>query len=110
MTRGIAHVSFSGGGMFMPARDPYDRQMLAEHVLSWVRTSGKVQVLIGSERWIVHQRRGSSGVCCVGCGCRIGSACYFAAGDPAPYCVTCALGDRAEPAQLQPMTERRMSS
>ena len=110
MTRGIAHVSFAGGGFFLPARSPYDRQLLAEHVQSRVRAKGKVQVLIDDQRWMVR-RRGSSGLAdCSQCGGAVNSACYLGIGSGTPYCLTCAFGDLVEPARSQPMIERRMSS
>ena len=109
MTRGIAHVSFVGGGIFLPARSPYDRQVLTEHVLSRVRAKGKVQVLIDDQRWMVQ--RPSSGLAdCSHCGCAVNSACYLGAGSGTPYCLTCAFGDLADPAPLRLMVDRRMSS
>ena len=110
MTRGIAHVSFSGGGIFLPARNPYDRQVLAEHVLSRVRAKGEVQVLIGNQRWLVQQRSGSRVAPCTRCQCSAPSACYLPAEGGAPYCVTCAFGDLEQPPPSQPTAELRMSS
>ena len=110
MTRGIAHVSFSGGGMFLPARNPYDRQLLTEHVLSRVRANGQVQVLIDNQRWMVHPHRGASRARCSRCGCATGSACYLASGTGTPYCVTCAFGDLPEQSRSEPVLERRMGS
>lgn len=110
MMRGIAHVSFSGGGMFLPARSPYDRQVLAEHVMSRVRTKGQVQVLIDNQRWMVYQRRGVRGVCCSQCGRAVDSACYLISANGTLYCVTCAFRDLAQPTLAQPVMERRMSS
>jgi hypothetical protein len=110
MTTGIAHVSFSGGGMFLPARSPYDRQVLAEHVVSRVRANGQVQVLIDDQRWMVHQRRSARSACCSQCGYGVDSACYLVSASGSLYCVTCAFRDLAEPASAQPVMERRMGS
>ena len=52
--QGIAHVSFAGGGFFVPARSSYDRQLLADHALARVRvkrqrpSSGRWSVLAGA--------------------------------------------------------------
>lgn len=110
MTRGIAHVSFVGGGIFLPARSPYDRQLLAEHVQSRVRAKGKVQVLVDDQRWMVHRGPGSGLICCSQCGGTVNSACYLGAGSGTPYCLACAFGDLAEPAGSRPVVEQRMSS
>ena len=103
-------MSFSGGGIFLPARNPYDRQMLAEHVLSRVRAKGQVQVLVDDQRWMVQQRSGPRSFCCAQCGYAVHSACYLASGNGSPYCVTCAFGDLPVPVRSQPAVERRMSS
>ncbi len=48
LAKGIAYVSFPGGGMFVPARSPYDRQMLVECVADRTLGTYKVQVLMHS--------------------------------------------------------------
>lgn len=50
LSKGIVHISFAGGGLFLPARSPYDRQMLVEHVTDRVRCKGHLQVLTDDER------------------------------------------------------------
>ncbi len=135
MTKGIAHVSFSGGGMFVPARNPYDRQLLAEHVLSRVRAKGQVQVLLDNQRWMVDRSPGRRSICCSRCGIAVDSACYLSPAasvismarsgwslrasksdtllvprEGAPYCVACAFEERtARPGHLPPVAERRAS-
>jgi hypothetical protein len=42
ITKGIAHVSFPGGSMVLPARTPYDRQMLLEHIVDRVAKAHRV--------------------------------------------------------------------
>jgi hypothetical protein len=110
MPKGIAHVSFVGGGIFLPARSAYDRQLLAEHVRNRVRAKGKVRVLVDDQRWMVHLRPSSNPADCSQCGRAANSACYLGAATGTPYCLACAFGDFAQPAQLQVMAERRMSS
>jgi hypothetical protein len=53
ITKGIAHVSFPGGSMVLPARNPYDRQMLLEYVVNRAHARERVQVLVDDLRWMV---------------------------------------------------------
>ena len=93
--RGVAHISFSGGGVFLPARNPYDREILVEHVSERVRSKGEVQVALDDRHWSVCRSCSTSGACCSGCGHSLDSTCYAFAKDGVAYCVRCALGDRA---------------
>jgi hypothetical protein len=95
LARGIAHVSFPGGGFFLPARDPYDRQTLIEHVTQRVRAKGRVQVLVDSSRWIVEPTTSLSANTCTRCGETMDAACYPTSGSGVPYCVRCALSGGA---------------
>lgn len=91
LSRGIAHVSFKGGGICLPARSPYDRQLLAEQVTTQSRSKGMVQVLLDDDRWMVHTHIGSGPVHCVQCGRRSSSVCYSESHSGA-FCVACAVG------------------
>ncbi len=105
VARGMAHVSYAGGGIFLPVRSPYDRQMLVEHVGECVRAKGQVQVLLGHQRWLVHRNRGAT--FCAGCGCPAACACTAGPDTSVVYCVKCALGsESAERPQGAP--ERRV--
>ena len=88
LSHGIAHVSFSGGGLFLPARNPADRRVLVEDISARVRINGLVQVLVDGERWMVHAL-GEHPVSCGSCGRTPDSACYSAADERAAYCATC---------------------
>ncbi len=96
LAKGIAHVSFTGGGIVLPARSPYDRQVLIEHVTHRVHTQGRVQVLVDDGRWMVHAHRGAA-IGCARCGHVGDSVCYSDATGEVAYCVRCALGDRHGP-------------
>jgi len=85
--RGIAHVSFPGGGVFLPTRSPYDRQTLTELVTDRARTKGRVQVLVDDQRWTVY----CDARPCVRCGVAAGVACYSPRNRQTGYCVHCAL-------------------
>jgi hypothetical protein len=107
MAKGIAHVSFAGGGLFLPARSPYDRQVLAEHVRERVRANGRVQVLMGEHLWMMHRNRGTT-TYCARCGVAAGIACHFSGSGEACYCVACALEEGVDRAPLPRAAERRV--
>lgn len=99
LAEGIAHVSFAGGGLFVPVRSPYDRQLLVDHVLDRVRVKGTVQVLVDRERWLVQRLRDSHTAGCCRCGSAVDAACCRAVHHTARYCVACAFTtDRSVPA------------
>jgi len=91
LAHGIAHVSFVGGGFFVPARSPYDRQLLADHVLDRVRVKGNVQVLVDGQRWLVQLLRDSNMTGCRRCGSAVDLVCCRLAHRAARYCVACAF-------------------
>lgn len=92
LAHGIAHVSFAGGGVFLPARDPYERQMLIEHVAQRVRTKGHVQILVDNHRWMVRVQAPRAGAMCAACGQVAETACFSGEASTAVYCLRCALG------------------
>ena len=92
LASGIAHVSFAGGGVFLPARDTYDREILIEHVNERVRAKGRVQVLIDNHRWMVQRNSSPALSACVLCGQPADTVWFSSTGCGAPYCVRCALG------------------
>jgi len=94
LAKGIAHVSFSGGGIVFPARTAYDRQVIAEQVAAHARKKGRVQLLLEGDRWLVHgQLPHTSPLRCTGCGRRVQPVCYRSGEGEAAYCLSCALGD-----------------
>ena len=94
LAQGIAHLSFPGGGSFLPARNPYDRQLLTEHVLHRVRASGQAQVLVNDQRWMVYVNLNGEALRCSVCGSRSDVACYSPSTDDVSFCATCAFSDR----------------
>jgi len=102
---GIAHVSFRGGGMFLPARSPYDRQTLIEHITDRVRAKGDVQVLLHGQRWMVHLHRGQPPAYCTCCGTAVHCACHSTGNCETVYCVNCAFG--ADTASMPVHQERQ---
>ena len=86
---GIAHVSFAHGGTFLPARTPYDRQILTEYVAAFTRTKGEVQVLIDRQRWLISGTFDAP-VSCERCGFSTPQACTRPP-HTSVLCLTCAL-------------------
>lgn len=102
LAKGVAHVSFKGGGLCLPARSPYDRQVLVEEVKAHARTKGVVQILVDNDRWLVHAQRGRTGMRCACCNGWADSACYSHAHGEAPFCVKCAMGFEVLTAPARP--------
>jgi len=97
---GIAHVSYEGGGLFLPARSPYDRQLLVELAVERVRTKGVVQILVDHRRWMLHPATDRPNQRCATCRCQTAAVWSRAAGDPETYCVRCAvLGSSRPPSE-----------
>ncbi len=86
--KGIAHVSFPGGGVFLPTRSASDRNLLIECVDAHLRASPRVQVLLGDQRWVA---RTAAGVRCERCDGAVERALASATAS-ATYCIACALG------------------
>ena len=110
IANGIAHVSFPGGSIFLPARSPYDRQMLIEHIVQRARAKERVQVLMGGLRWMVHLCRETAPAHCSTCDCVLNSTCYSTAENDAAYCLGCAFGDYRTQVQSQDESQRTVES
>ncbi|MBI3782146.1 MAG: hypothetical protein HY270_01975 [Deltaproteobacteria bacterium] len=109
LSPGVAHVSYKGGGLCLPARSPYDRQLLAEQVVYCTRTKGMVQVLVNDDRWLVHLPTGPRGGC-VECGQRMDTAWHAPALGDVAYCSRCALDDRNQRQRRAPVVALRSSA
>ncbi len=105
---GVAHVSFLGGGLFLPARTPYDRQMLVEHVVERAQAKGRVQVLVDDRRWLVSLSRGDLAFRCARCGLFSDPACHCATVGSEVFCARCALGLGQQPASAD-HAQRRLA-
>jgi len=46
LANGIAHISYHGGGVFLPARTPYDRELMVDCVADLVPAKGVIQVIV----------------------------------------------------------------
>ena len=61
--KGIAHVSFQGGGLIVPAQTPYERQLLFEHVEASAKQHGGVRLDCKHQHWTVSLSNGHGEVC-----------------------------------------------
>lgn len=85
---GVVHVSFPGGGVFLPARSVADRDRVQAAVQDQMRVTDRVQVLTGGQRWVVRRVPATRPVECHSCGTVTDSACF---GNGVIFCVPCAL-------------------
>lgn len=91
MRRGTAHILFASGGLIVPARTAYERQLLREHVLASVHHRQQVQVSLGRHAWLVTQATPEHTVVCTSCDRQINHAVCHQVGSSAASCVVCAL-------------------
>ncbi len=88
----VAHLSFAGGGLLLPARDPYERELLVEHVLARARQNGTVRVAFHGRAWSVQLTPDTFTDSCARCG-RVLQATWYATGlGGNPHCIQCAFG------------------
>jgi hypothetical protein len=83
----IAHISFEGGGLIVPAQTPYDREVLIEHVEASTRRHGLVHLDINNRRWEISVNADSSEVCGACSRYPSNSTCQF---DGRILCAECA--------------------
>jgi hypothetical protein len=89
----VVHVSFVGGGIFLPNEGPADRQYLVDYVAHLLHSQPKVQILRSSERWIAER---CGGYCsCTSCGRASKAVCRETSNTADPYCLRCALEKEA---------------
>lgn len=91
-SEGIAHVSFAGDGLFLPARNTRDRQTLSANVAAHARAMGQVQVLLNGDRWLVYAIRRPWDGDCAGCRQAVDVVCSLTGDTQRAYCVGCAFG------------------
>src|SRR5574337_953677 len=100
----VVHVSFTGGGIFLPNEGPADRQYLVDYVAHILHSKPKVQILRCEQRWLAEQ---SAVYCsCVSCGRATKSVCRETRNEAEAYCLRCALEKGARPAPPTGNTSR----
>ncbi len=59
----IAHMSFQGGGLLLPAHTPYEREVLVECVEAATKRYGRVQLEVDGRQWTIRMSRGRQRIC-----------------------------------------------
>lgn len=86
-----AHLTFVGGEVRLPARTPYDRQQLIEHVRGCVRSRQQVRVRVDHATWLVDRAVTQPLLVCRGCARRISYAVCRRPTTVTAFCIDCAL-------------------
>jgi len=83
----IAQIIHDGGGLVVPARDGYDRELAFEHAEFYARRYGKARIELNRRSICVHVN-GTSGDACGDCGQVLTSLTYeLGARTLCPRCV-----------------------
>jgi hypothetical protein len=72
----IAHIHFGHGSLLLPARDPYDRQVVFEQVEFYARKHGAVALRLGRVAMRVARSEAESRPVCMECGETVGPIDY----------------------------------
>jgi hypothetical protein len=86
-----AHMTFAGGGLVLPARTPYERELLREHVLSYARDKNPLQLTVGRTTWVIDRPSANRPVVCERCQRQLTAAALHTPQSSECYCVACAL-------------------
>ncbi|MBP1687372.1 MAG: hypothetical protein H6Q33_3515 [Deltaproteobacteria bacterium] len=87
--KGVVHLSFVGGEVFLPNEGPVDRQYLVDYVAHVLHSKPKVQILRSDQRWMAEQR---GDYCyCAACGRASKAVCRKRSNKAEAYCLHCAL-------------------
>lgn len=73
--RTVAQISFQGGGLVVPARDQYDRDVAFEHAEAYARRHGHVRFELDGDTMLIGLN-GTSGHHCSSCDCVLGLLTY----------------------------------
>ena len=92
----VAHVSYLGGGVFLPDHGPGDRHTIMEYVERLASSKREVQILLDNQRWLVQS---GEHTCCAGCDLATQTACREADNGGQFYCLRCALSPARRQAQ-----------
>lgn len=86
-----AHLTFDGGGLVLPARTPYERELLREHVLSYARHKEQMQLAVDRRTWVIDRPSANRPFVCDRCQRQLTAAALHTPQSRAFYCVACAL-------------------
>jgi len=85
--KGIARLSFQNGGLFLPIKTPYEREVIFEYADQYAKRYGLVRLEIDRCECVVRLR-GEKPETCVTCGQRLGAVAYAVAAQT--FCRLCA--------------------
>lgn len=88
----VAHLSFAGGGLLLPARDPYERELLVEHIVARAQRNGGVRVALHRRAWCVQLTPDTFTGSCARCRRALQATWYATAPGGVPHCLRCAFG------------------
>jgi predicted RecB family nuclease len=54
--KGIAHISFEGGAFFMPAKTPYEREVLFDFLNQTTKRHGRARLALNHHGWTVNSQ------------------------------------------------------
>ena len=85
----IARIQMDGGALLLPARTPYEREVVLDHVRHRLRRYGFVHLEMNGRRRRIECIAPAAGAACAGCTRRVGMlACRFGAH---MLCIDCAF-------------------
>jgi hypothetical protein len=90
MKKGIARLSFQDGGLFLPVKTAYDREVLFEYADQYAKRHGRVRIEI-DRRECIAQLRGAEPETCITCGHRLEGVAYIVGAET--FCRHCARRD-----------------
>jgi hypothetical protein len=61
--KSVAHISFEGGGLIVPAQTPYERELLFEHVEISAKRHGCVRLDVNRGHWRISLCNGDREAC-----------------------------------------------
>ncbi len=86
-----AQLTFTGGGLLLPASTPYDRQMLREYAVNLVRANQQITIAVDAETWVVESASAAHPMRCRRCKQQPKAVVLHRAGRKTCYCIGCAL-------------------
>lgn len=63
----VAHIRYEGGGLLLPAQDPYDRELVFEEAECRARRHGAASVQFGRKEMSISIAAPREGVACADC-------------------------------------------
>ena len=91
----IARIQMDGGALLLPARTPYEREVVLDHVRHRLRICGFVHLEMNGRRCKIEPIAFTPGATCASCTRRVGTvACRIGA---QMLCIECALAPGRSP-------------